>query len=111
MLSKKKKRGEKGRNSVISTHCLRLDLAVGRKRQSCLLWAFVEIHRNAVTTINMQCTEVMLGARICLQACIKGLVLYCLTQNCDAEVSEKWKKCKEIRITFPLLGYLRSIIK
>lgn len=43
------------------------------KRQSCLFWAFVEIHRNAVTAINIQSTEVMLGARMCLQACIKGL--------------------------------------
>lgn len=53
-----------GRNRVISPHCLKLDLATRWKRQSCLLWAFVEIHRNAVNTINMQCTEVILGARI-----------------------------------------------
>lgn len=111
MLRKRKKKGGGRWNRVISSHCLRLDLAVRWKRQSCLLWAFVEIHRNAVTAINMKCTEVMLGARICLQACIKGLELYCLTQNCDAEGSEKWKKCQEIRITFPLLEYLRSIIK
>lgn len=80
-------------------------------KQSCLLWAFVEIHKNAFTAINMQCTEVVLGARICLQACIKGLELDCLTQNGHAEVSGKWKKCQEIRISFPQLGYLRSIIK
>lgn len=43
------------------------------KRQSCLFWAFVEIHRNAVTAINMQSTEVMLGAKMCLQARVKGL--------------------------------------
>jgi len=103
--------GGGGRNRFISSHCLRLDFATRWKTQSCLLWALLEIHRNAVTTINMRCTEVMWGARICLQACVKGLELYCLTQNCHAEVSEKWKKCQEIRITFPLMGYLRSIIK
>lgn len=38
---------------------------------SCM--GFCKIHRNAVIAINMQSTEVMLGARMCLQACIKGL--------------------------------------
>lgn len=61
------------RKRIISSHLLRLELAMRWKRQSCLLWAFVEIHRNAVTAINMQGTEVVLGARMCLQACIKGL--------------------------------------
>lgn len=40
----------------------------------------------------MQQPDTMLAGEICLQACIKGLKLNCLTQNHGAEVSEKWKK-------------------